>query len=134
MPLSKIDCKPVPRDVVEKIERLSGGKARLAVDLIDFEAKLEPAMQMIFGRYFVCDDRETAKKIINMPNGFDCVTIQGDKYERSGLLHGGHQAQGDNLKKVQDYLVAYKGKLNAAKQIHELREQLKNLQETEQHV
>jgi len=35
-----------------------------------------------------------------MPNGFDCVTRQGDKYDRSGTLHGGFVQQADMLKRV----------------------------------
>lgn len=64
----------IPREKVTEIESISGGKAKLAIDLISFDSRVEVAMQQVFGRMFICDDQSTAKKISSMPNGFDCVT------------------------------------------------------------
>ena len=47
-------------------------------------------MRQVFGTTFICDDQEAAKKIAyNQRFSFVCVTLQGDKYEPSGGLHGG---------------------------------------------
>lgn len=76
---------------MQQIEQHSNGKAKHALSLIEYDRRLEPAMWSIFGKYVICDDPATAKAVMNMPNGFDCVTLQGDKYERQGVLHGGSQ-------------------------------------------
>ena len=107
----------IPREKVSEIESVSGGKARLAIDLISYDERVEVAMQQVFGRMFICDDQQTAKKISSMPNGFDCVTRQGDKYDRSGTLHGGFQSQGEILKKVQEYMEKDKLRRDKAKEI-----------------
>lgn len=69
-----------------------------------------------------------------MPNGFDCVTRQGDKYERTGTLHGGFQSQGDILTKIQDYMERDKARKDQAKSIHALKDKLKTLKDQERNI
>ena len=78
----------------------------MAIDLIDFDPKYAPVMKQVFGSTFVCEDNEIAKKICyNRDFGFICVTLQGDKYEPQGGLHGGSLARGSNvLLKIDAYL------------------------------
>lgn len=45
MPLKEIVSKEVPRDIISKIEELTNGKARLAIDLIEFDPKFTKIMQ-----------------------------------------------------------------------------------------
>ena len=90
MPLNKMQFRKLDLNVVKQIHELTDGGARPAIDLIDFDPIYEPVMRQIFGTTFVCDDQESAKKICyNQKFGFICVTLQGDKYEPSGGLHGG---------------------------------------------
>ena len=98
MPINKMQYRNIGKDQVDQIAQLTGGTARLAIDLIDYDPKFEPVMRQVFGTTFICDDQEAAKKICYNPRfAFVCVTLQGDKYEPSGGLHGGSVPQGGNI-------------------------------------
>jgi len=56
MPLKEIQMSKLPRAEVSKIEQLTSGKAKLALDLIEYDATLEAAMEQVFGKIFICDD------------------------------------------------------------------------------
>jgi chromosome segregation ATPase len=45
MPLRDIVCKEIPREIISKIEELTQGKAKLAIDLIQFDPKFTKIMQ-----------------------------------------------------------------------------------------
>jgi structural maintenance of chromosome 2 len=63
----------------------------LALDLIEYEPEFAPVMKYVFGSFFVVDDNETAKKLIDNPiRKCKCVTLKGDKYDPSGTLEGGY--------------------------------------------
>lgn len=49
MPLRDIVSKEIPRDLINKIEEMTQGKAKLAIDLIQFNPKFTKIMQQIFG-------------------------------------------------------------------------------------
>ena len=49
MPLRDIVSKEIPRDLIQKIEEVTQGKAKLAIDLIQFDPKFTKIMQQIFG-------------------------------------------------------------------------------------
>ena len=49
MPLRDIVSKEIPRDLIQKIEEVTQGKAKLAIDLIQFDPKFSKIMQQIFG-------------------------------------------------------------------------------------
>ena len=49
MPLRDIVSKEIPRDLIQKIEEITQGKAKLAIDLIQFDPKFTKIMQQIFG-------------------------------------------------------------------------------------
>lgn len=49
-------------------------------------------MQFVFGSTFITEDNQIAKQISGGRSGkkpVNCVTLQGDKYETTGALHGG---------------------------------------------
>ena len=106
-------------------------KARLALDLVEYEERLDPAMQQAFGKIFICDDKPTAKRISQQKDGFVCVTRQGDRYEPAGTLHGGSPSQGEDLRKVQEWLRADRHRREAGKAIFDLKESLKSMKEQE---
>lgn len=97
MPLKDIISKEVPRDIISKIEELTQGRAKLAIDLIDFDPKFTKVMQQIFGQTFVCEDNETAKKISQGQRAFPCVTLLGDSYRTDGVIGGGANTAGNKL-------------------------------------
>jgi chromosome segregation ATPase len=49
MPLRDIVSKEIPRDLIQKIEEMTQGRAKLAIDLIQFDPKFTKIMQQIFG-------------------------------------------------------------------------------------
>ena len=49
MPLRDIVSKEIPRDLILKIEEITQGRAKLAIDLIQFDPKFTKIMQQIFG-------------------------------------------------------------------------------------
>ena len=61
-------------------------------------------MLQTFGRTFICDDQATARQVMEKFK-FVCVTIEGDKYEPGGTLHGGSQSQRNILRMVQEFKV-----------------------------
>ena len=105
IPLNLIDRRTIPEDAVNRIKHLTKGKARLAKELVEFDAELEPAVNFVFGTTFVTDDEETAKKVAfgNDMQRFNCVTVKGDKYNSGGTLEGGFKQQRDTLLNVRKY-------------------------------
>ena len=91
IPLSKIDASRLTKDQLKRAEAIvrkegkgegkSGGSdVAVAIDLIDYDGDLEPAMRYAFGRFFVCKDSAAAKAV-----AFDehikakAVTLEGGR-------------------------------------------------------
>ena len=104
MPLRDIVSKEIPRDLIQKIEEVTQGKAKLAIDLIQFDPKFTKIMQQIFGQVFVCEDKETAKKISHGQRAFQCVTLQGDSYRTDGVIGGGANTLGNRLQQINQFM------------------------------
>lgn len=49
IPLNKIRGEELRDDTVRKIKELTNGKARLAIELINYDPELNPAMHFVFG-------------------------------------------------------------------------------------
>jgi structural maintenance of chromosome 2 len=106
IPLNKIRSFVVPADHVTKLKQLSNGRVELAINLIEFDEKFQPAMALLFGNTFVADDEDTAK-LVAFDNGFkkfNCVTLKGDSYRTDGILGGGANKRESLLDKVDQYL------------------------------
>lgn len=110
-------------------ERLSGGKARLAISLVGYSREVVNAMLYLFGGTFVCEDAATAKLItFSREVGVKSVTYDGDVYDPSGTLSGGSAPNSSGLLiKVQD-LIETEGNLQAA------RSELAQLEGNEEHI
>ena len=91
MPLNKITYKIAKKEVCQKLESLSKGRVRLALDLLEYDERYKEAIAHVFGNVFVADDTETAKLVAMDSNmeKFNCVTLQGDSYRVDGILSGG---------------------------------------------
>lgn len=98
IPLNKIQPRPITAAKVAEAQKLVGGadKATLAVDLLEFDAVVAPAMQNIFGTTIVCNDDAAARKICEQLN-IKTVTLAGDLYDPSGSLTGGHRGASGSL-------------------------------------
>ncbi|KAK9829006.1 hypothetical protein WJX72_003368 [[Myrmecia] bisecta] len=90
IPLNKVSSRAVPASVVNAAQRLSHGKATLALELVGYDAELSAAMQYAFGGAFVCKDSATAKSLaFNKDVRTRCVTLEGDDFNPGGTLTGG---------------------------------------------
>ncbi|CAG9463237.1 unnamed protein product [Pedinophyceae sp. YPF-701] len=98
VPLSKIRGSNIPPEVLEAVEGVSGGFARPAVAMIEYDGAFEAAMAYGFGGVLVAKDAETAKKCAFDPKvRLRCVTLEGDEFSPSGLLTGGSRSNSRNV-------------------------------------
>lgn len=85
LPLDTIQAKPIN----DRLRSVAKG-ARLAIDVIQFDASLERAMQYVCGNALVCDSMQVARDI-SYEKAVDAktVTLDGTIIHRSGLITGG---------------------------------------------
>jgi structural maintenance of chromosome 2 len=104
IPQNRVDSHCIPPHVVQKMKEFTNGKVWLAKELVDYDPEFEPAINFAFGNWFIAENPETAKKVIDNNWGrYDCVTLQGDKYSRVGTLEGGFKNQSGLLLRAQTY-------------------------------
>eukprot|EP00792_Barthelona_sp_PAP020_P006546 TRINITY_DN3028_c0_g1_i1.p1 TRINITY_DN3028_c0_g1~~TRINITY_DN3028_c0_g1_i1.p1 ORF type:complete len:1240 (+),score=297.93 TRINITY_DN3028_c0_g1_i1:2683-6402(+) len=59
------------------------------IDCLNFDKKIQAAMEQIFGNVLLVRHIDIATEIINHYS-YDCVTIQGDRINKNGELRGGY--------------------------------------------
>ena len=99
IPLNTVSSRPISSDKenLAQSKMGPGESARVAIRLVDFDEELSPAMQFVFGRFFVCSDAQAAKKITFDSNiQARSVTLEGDVYDPSGTLSGGSRKKASN--------------------------------------
>eukprot|EP01138_Halocafeteria_seosinensis_P008016 gb/GECG01008191.1/.p1 GENE.gb/GECG01008191.1/~~gb/GECG01008191.1/.p1 ORF type:complete len:1233 (+),score=321.40 gb/GECG01008191.1/:1-3699(+) len=90
IPLNKVVASSLSDQQIKKAKEIAGNKARPALSLINYDKNVAKAMSYTFGKHFVCDDLETAKKVAFDPNiKAPCVTLAGDTFDPAGTLEGG---------------------------------------------
>jgi structural maintenance of chromosome 2 len=93
LPLNKIDARTVSAarvDAAKAIAKKVGGKAALALELVQFEPDVAKAMQHVFGSVIVCDSPEVAKAVaFDKDVRVKTITLAGDVYDPSGTMSGG---------------------------------------------
>ncbi|KAI0739697.1 condensin complex subunit SMC2 [Daedaleopsis nitida] len=116
IPLNRIESFRVSPQKIQAAERISGGKARLAISLIGHPKEVANAMFFVFGGTFICEDAQTAKQItFSREVGVKSVTLDGDVYDPSGTLSGGAApSSSGTLIKVQQ-LIEAEGNLQEAR-------------------
>lgn len=67
-----------------------------ALELINYDPKLERTMRWLFGDTFICNNQDAAKKVTfpqryNLSRNYGCrsITLTGDEYRTGGSLSGG---------------------------------------------
>lgn len=87
LPLDKIRGKEVPGYVYDILN--TQGVVGLAMELADYSEKYDDVFSFVFGSTIVVEDFDTARSIgigrVRM------VTLQGDLFETSGAVRGGHR-------------------------------------------
>ena len=112
LPLDKMESRVITQHELKAARKVLGGGSETAthvhraIDLIEFDEDLRPAMEHIFGNTLVCTDLETANKVAFNHNVRKvCVTLKGDKVDPGGMLSGGSlPTQGSTLMHVSEIL------------------------------
>ena len=120
-PLTRVPQK------VQAAERISGGKARLALSLVGYSEEVANAMFYVFGGTFICEDAQTAKQItFSREVGVKSVTLDGDIYDPSGTLSGGSAPSGSGV------LIQVQELIEAEANLQQARDRLARLEQEEQ--
>lgn len=96
IPMTKMNSRTIDNRVVNLAQKLVGKENAIpALDLIEYEKEVEPAMKYLFGHCFICKDLETAKKVTyNKDIKTRSFTLDGDQMDPDGSLSGGAVQQG----------------------------------------
>ena len=101
VPLDKVDGRKAHDEQIKAAEKVSKNEAKLAVSLVTAkDESVQSVMNYVFGRAFVCQTQETAKKVAFDKNVLlNCVTVEGDLLNPTGLLTGGSRGSGQSVLK-----------------------------------
>ncbi|KAF0691055.1 Aste57867_17667 [Aphanomyces stellatus] len=107
IPLNRINRKVLPQQKVKKAKEVAaaeGGQVWEALELVDYDRDVQPAMEYAFGSTLVCDKSDVAKQVtFHRDVQTRSVTIEGDSFDPAGTLQGGSAPSNNSsiLKKVQ---------------------------------
>ena len=125
LPLDKVYSKPITQEKLESVNKISNGGAVLALDLIDYEEELEPAMKFVFGNILVCNTSQIAEEIAFGNIKVKCVNLEGDVYDPNGIMSGGANFTGMPMIKLVEELREVQRKMDGVnEEINELKEKL----------
>ena len=98
IPLNRIKASVIPEAKLQRARELAGDRATLALDLVEYDARIAPAVRYALGSVMVCKDDRTAKALaFSRDVGVRCVTLQGDDFNPSGVLSGGSRGSGPQI-------------------------------------
>lgn len=91
IPLNKIQSRSIDRNRVAIAQKLVGKENAIpAIELLEYNKEVEPAIQHVFGTAFVCKDLETAKAVtFHNQIMTKSYTLDGDEMSPDGALAGG---------------------------------------------
>ncbi|KAI7954759.1 hypothetical protein MJO28_005159 [Puccinia striiformis f. sp. tritici] len=90
IPLNQIRAFVASAGQLSSASKISNNSAKLALELIGYDADVSKAMEFVFGNTLICPDAQTAKHVTFDPNvRMKSVTFDGDIYDPSGTLSGG---------------------------------------------
>lgn len=135
IPLNKIQGGRMADNVIRAAQNLVGAEnVQPALSLIQYDRKLQGAMEHIFGYTFVAKDLNIARKVT-----FDnrirmrCVTLDGDSTDPSGVLTGGARQKAPSILLMLQELKTYEADLaplNA--QLEKIDTEMERLNQVEQ--
>ncbi|KAF5843268.1 hypothetical protein DUNSADRAFT_70 [Dunaliella salina] len=115
IPLDKVYAPNLPSSVVNAADRMGGGKAKPALELVGSSDHLQAALKYAFGTSLVCEDAATARRLaFSREVSTRCVTLDGDDFNPSGLLTGGSRPGGRCVLATLHDLAAAEARLDAA--------------------
>lgn len=118
IPLESVKSTKISENTLNRVKKISNGKAHLAVDVVSFDSRVGPALNYAFGNTLICEDMESAKALaFDKQINVKCVTLDGDVFDPRGTLSGGCA----QLKR--------KGLVTLCKEISDLQDEKINLSE-----
>ena len=87
LPLDNL--RPLHRRPVPK----GSGVLGWAADLVEYDAKVEPAIELLLGQILVVDDLESARRVSRQSDRSRIVTLEGDFVHPGGSVSGGSRNQ-----------------------------------------
>ena len=134
LPLDKMEPRVITQQELKAARRVVGGSdaannVQRAIDLIEYDDDLGPAMEHIFGNTLVCTDLEMANKVAFNPNIRKlCVTLKGDKADPGGMLSGGSlSTQGSTLMHVAEIMKLKAKQAEKEVALRELEDKIKSV-------
>lgn len=96
IPMTKMNARGIDQRKINLAQQLVGKENAIpALDLIEYEEEMAPAMRYLFGGSFICKDLDTAKKVTYNPQiRTRSYTLDGDQMDPDGSLSGGAVQQG----------------------------------------
>jgi len=89
IPLNRIKTQSLPPYPRQR------GYIDFALKLVDYDKALEPAISFVFGDTLVVESFDVAKSLQN----YRCVTLEGEVFEKTGVITGGKAKQNSNIGK-----------------------------------
>lgn len=90
IPLNQIRAFVASASQLTSASKISNNSAKLALQLIGYDADVSKAMEFVFGNTLICPDAQTAKQVTFDQNvRMKSVTLDGDIYDPAGTLSGG---------------------------------------------
>ncbi|SCV71055.1 BQ2448_3817 [Microbotryum intermedium] len=117
----RITFMPLNRLHPQQMEYPEGNEAVPIIDRLTFDAQYRPAFQQVFGKTLVCKSLEVAGRYAR-GQGFNSITLDGDKYDRKGSLTGGYHDQRRSRLDAVKNLKEWEGKVD---RLSEEREEIK---------
>ncbi|KRT82397.1 hypothetical protein AMK59_3238 [Oryctes borbonicus] len=99
IPLNKIRANRMGQNIVKLAHNLVGKEnVTPALDVINYDKRLQPAMESIFGNVFITKDLNIAKRVC-FHDGIKrkCVTLEGDVVDPAGTLSGGSMQRNSSI-------------------------------------
>ena len=120
LPLNKLKTntvEPAVCSAAAQVAAAHGGSARLALELVGYDADVHKAMEYAFGSTFICDSSKVAKAVAFDKNvRTKTVTLDGDEYNPTGTLTGGSTSSLGKLLAMIDELSTSEAELAAKRQ------------------
>jgi len=99
IPLNKVQAYRLDQRTLEAARKV-GGKDNVwaAMDLVEYDQVVEPAICHLFGNALICRDLDTANRVAFHQNvQKTCFTLEGDKVSPGGDMSGGASSRGGSM-------------------------------------
>ncbi|PPS94772.1 Structural maintenance of chromosomes protein 3 [Cryptosporidium hominis] len=60
------------------------------IDIIQFDERVRPVIEQIFGNYVIVESLDNAKYLVDKYN-VNCITLDGDEWDNKGCVRGGYR-------------------------------------------